>query len=103
MMKFSMRILIAGGALLAAASTPLVQADTGSDWFDAEVAQVQHRVASRNQLDDDLVLSQIALGYAVPESLHPQSQTMLARSNDDAFDTVLKYLQGTMEMYAAVD
>lgn len=64
---------------------------------------MQHRVALRNQLDDDLVLSQIALGYAVPESLHPQSKTMLARSNDDAFDTVLKYLQGMMEMYAGVE
>jgi hypothetical protein len=39
----------------------------------------------------------------VPESLHPQSKTMLARSDDTAFDTVLKYLQGTMEMYAAVE
>jgi hypothetical protein len=49
------------------------------------------------------VLSQIALGYAVPESLHPQSETMLARSDDKAFDTVLRSLQGTMEMYAAVE
>jgi hypothetical protein len=103
MMKSSSQILIVAGALLAVASTPLVQADTGSDWFDAEVTAVQHRIASRNQLDDDLVLSQVALGYAVPESLHPQSKTMLARSDDNAFDTVLKYLQGTMEMYAAVD
>ncbi len=95
-MNSSMRILIAAGALLGAASIPWVQADTGSDQFDAEVAQVQQRIAARNQLDDDLVLSQVALGYAVPESLHPQSKTMLARSDDDAFDTVLKYLQGTM-------
>ena len=103
MVKLSIRILIAAGGLVAAASTPLVQADSGSDRFDAEVAQVQHRIASRNQLDDDLVLSQVALGYAVPESLHPQSKTMLARSDDTAFDTVLKHLQGTMEMYAGVD
>lgn len=102
-MKLSIRIFIAAGGLVAAVSTPLAQADTGSDWFNTEVAQVQYRIASRNQLDDDLVQSQVALGYGVPESLHPQSKTMLARSDDNAFDTVIKHLQRTMVMYASAD
>ena len=102
-MKLSLRILIAAGGLVAAVSAPLVQADTGSDWFNAEVAHVQHRIGARNQLDDDLRQSQLALGYSVPEALDPQSKTMQARSDDNAFDTVIRHLQRTMVMYAMVD
>jgi hypothetical protein len=103
-MKLSLRILITVGGLVAAISTPLVQAESGSDsLFNAEVAQVQHRVALRNQLDDDLVQSQLALGYSVPESLDPQSKTMQARADGDAFTTAMRHLQRTMVMYAAAD
>jgi hypothetical protein len=99
-MKLSIRILTATGALVAAGLTPLAQADTGSDWFDAEVAQVQQRVSMRNQLEDDLVQSQLALGYSVPEALAPQSKTMLARADDNAFDRAMGNLHRTMVMYA---
>lgn len=101
-MKLSTGILIAIGGLVAAISTPLVLADTGSDWFNAEVARVQQRIELRNQLDDDLVQSQLALGYSVPESLDPQSKTMQARADDDAFSAAMKQLSGTMRMFAAV-
>lgn len=102
-MKLSLRILIAAGGLVAAVAAPLAQADTGSDWFNAEVAYVQHRIGARNQLDDDLLQSQLALGYSVPEALDPQTKTMQARSDDNAFDTVIKHLQRTMVMYTMVD
>ena len=103
-MKLSIRILIAVGTLVAAVSTPLVQAESGSDLlFNAEVAHVQKRIALRNQLDDDLVQSQLALGYSVPESLDPQSKTMQARADDDAFTTAMRHLQRTMVMYASAD
>ena len=99
-MKLSLRILIAVGGLVAAVSTPLVQADIGSDWFNDEVTHLQHRISARNQLDDDLIQSQLALGYSVPEALDPQSKTMQARADDDAFTTAMKHLRRTMVMHA---
>ncbi len=102
-MKLSAQILVAVGGLLAAVSTPLAQADTGSNWFNAEVAQVQLRIDLRNQLDDDLVRSQLTLGYSVPESLNPDSKSMQARADDDAFGAAMRQLHSTMRMYAVVD
>ncbi len=103
-MKLSIRILIAVGGLVAAVSTPLALAESGSDHlFNAEVAQVQQRIAMRNQLDDDLVQSQLALGYSVPEALDPQTKTMQARADDSAFSRAMRNLQRTMVMYAMAD
>ena len=102
-MKSSIRILIAVGGLVAAVSTPLVQADTGSDWFNSEVTQVQQRVAASNQLDDDLIQSQLALGYSVPEALDPQTKTMQARADDSAFSRAMRHLQRTIVMFAMAD
>lgn len=103
-MKSSLRILIAVGGLVAAVAAPLAQAESGSDYlFNAEVAHVQKRIALRNQLDDDLIQSQLALGYSVPEALDPQTKTMQARADDDAFTTAMRHLQRTMVMYAMAD
>jgi hypothetical protein len=77
-------------------------ADTGSDLFDADVALVQRSVYLRNQLADDLVQSQLALGYGVAEILDPQSQTMQARADGDAFGRAMRNLQRSMVMYAGI-
>ncbi len=64
---------------------------------------MQHSVATRNQLDDDMVQSQLALGYSVPEALNPQSKTMQARADDGAFSRAMRILQRTMVMFATAD
>ena len=86
---------------LAVATAPLALADTGSDWFNAKVAQLQENIRLRNQLEDDLVRSQLALGYTVPESLNSQSKSILARADDSAFDREIENLQRTIMMFAA--
>lgn len=102
-MKLSIGILTAVGGLVAAVSTTLVYADTGSDRFNAEVAQVQHRIQSRNQLDDDVIQAKLALGYSVPETLNAESKTMQARADDNAFSRAMENLHRTMVMYASVE
>jgi hypothetical protein len=101
-LKISTRVLIAGG-LVAAVATPLALADTGSDLFNAEVAQVQQTVLLRNQLADDLVQSQLALGYSVPESLESQTMIMQTQANGDAFGRAMQNLHRSMLMYAGIE
>ena len=95
--------LIAVGGIVAAVSTPLALADTGSDMFNAEVALVQQTVQLRNQLANDLVQSQLALGYAVPESLDAQMQILQAQADGDAFGRAMRNLQRSMVMYASIE
>jgi hypothetical protein len=102
-MKLSTQILIAVGGIVAAVSTPLALADTGSDMFNAEVALMQQSISMRNQLSDDLIHSQLALGYSVPEMLDPLNQTMQARADGDAFSRAMQNLQRTMVMYAEIE
>ena len=102
-MKSSFQLLCMVGGLVAAVSSPLARADTGSDWFDAQVAQVQQRLTLRNLLEDDLVRSQLALGYSVPEVLGPQGKTMQARADDNAFERAMTNLQRSLMIYATAD
>jgi hypothetical protein len=64
---------------------------------------MQQSISLRNQLADDLIQSQLALGYSVPEMLDPQSQTMQARADGDAFGRAMQNLRRTMVMYAEIE
>jgi hypothetical protein len=101
-MKSLNRMFLGLCVLATAGWTPVALADSGSDMFNAEVAQVQQQIMIRNQLADDLVRSQLALGYSVPEVLG-QSRTMYAEADDDAFTRAMNNLHKTMSMYALLD
>ncbi len=102
-MNFSSRILIGIGGIVAAISTSIVLADTGSDFFNGEVALVQQNINMRNQLADDLVQSQLALGYSIPEIINAQNQPRIVRADGDAFGRAMEVLHRTVKMYAVIE
>jgi hypothetical protein len=63
----------------------LALADAGSDRLDYQVAQLQQQIGARQQLADDLLHDELALGYSVPEIVVRQNLTMVAKADDDAF------------------
>lgn len=102
-MKLSTKLLIGIGCIAATFSTTVVQADTGSDLlFNTKIAQLQHEIGMRNQLDDELIKFRLARGYSSPEALDPQVKTMLARADDDAFTHEMHNLHQTMKLYDAI-
>lgn len=64
------------------------------------VDRLQMQIKLRHQLADDLLQSQLALGYSVPEVLEKQDRTMLAKADDDAFGRAMSNLHMTMSMFA---
>jgi hypothetical protein len=101
-MKNTMRILSSIGAVAGALCVAPVLADTGSDWFDTETAQLGQELAARNRLDDELVQYQLAQGYAVPEVVRRESD-MRALASDDAFTREMATLHDTLALYALID
>jgi len=104
-MKLFTRILLPLCAVAALGSTPLALADTASsgDTLNAQVAQLQQQIKLRHELDEDLIQSQLALGYSVPEVLERSGRTMLAKADDDAFTRAMNNLHLTMTMFALAD
>jgi hypothetical protein len=102
-MKSLIRILLGLCVLATAGWMPAALADTGSDMFNAEVAHLNQQINIRNQLADDLIQSQLALGYSVPEVIGQQGRTMFAKADDDAFTHAMNNLHKTLTMYALLD
>ena len=102
-MKLFTRLLPGLCAVAIAGWAPAALADTGSERLDAQVAQLQQQISMRYQLAEDLVQSQLALGYSVPEIAGQQSRTMFAKADDDAFTRAMNNLHKTLSMYAMLD
>jgi hypothetical protein len=105
-MKLLTRILLPLCAVAALGTTPSALADTppsSGDSLNAQLAQLQQQIKLRHQLDDDLIQSQLALGYSVPEVLESSGRTMLAKADDDAFTRAMNNLHLTMTMFAVAD
>jgi hypothetical protein len=101
-MRINVRTLGGIGAVAGLLCTTAVLADTGSDWFNAEVAQLGQELSARNHLSDELVQFQLARGYAVPEVAR-QDANMQALASDDAFTHELATLRDTLTLYALID
>lgn len=102
-MKYYSRLVIALCSVAAALFASPVLADTGSDWFNASVTQLQQQIKMRNQIADEIVSFQLARGYAVPEIVGQRTKTMFARADDDAFGNELRNLRHTLQLFALVD
>lgn len=102
-MKLFTRILFYMCAVAALGWTPSVLADAAGEKLDSIVAQLQQEIRARHQLAEDLVQSQLALGYSVPEVLDKQGSTLLAKADDDAFSRAMNNLHMTLAMYAKMD
>jgi hypothetical protein len=81
----------------------LALADAGSDRLDYQVAQLQQQIGARQQLADDLLHDELALGYSVPEIVVRQNLTMVAKADDDAFTRSMNHLSKTITMFALAD
>ncbi|MEO8119288.1 MAG: hypothetical protein ABI606_08195 [Rhodoferax sp.] len=102
-MKLFTRILLGTCAVAALGWTPSVLADAAGEKLDGIVAQLQQQIRLRHQLAEDLVQSQLALGYSVPEVLDKQGQNLFAKADDDAFTRAMNNLHMTLSMYAKLD
>lgn len=71
-------------------TSPLAVADTGSEWLDAQVAQLQDEMAARNELVASSERQLIAQGYVVPETA--------SESNDDSFNREMLLLTAAINI-----
>jgi hypothetical protein len=90
-------------AAAASCGFALALADTGSEQLDFQVAQLQQQIGARQQLSEDLLNDELALGYSVPEIVSRQDETMVAKANDDAFTQAMIHLRKTITMFALLD
>lgn len=90
-------------AVALACCSTVAFADIGSEQLDAQVAQLQQQIAQRHQLADDLVRNELALGYSVPGISIMQSNTMVAKADDDAFTLAMNHLHKTMTLLAMLE
>ncbi len=99
------KMMTCAGALILALAAPTVLADSGSDLFNAKVAQLQQELRIRNVLADEAIQFQLARGYTYPESIAwlRSSRTMLANADDSAFGREMNNLRETMVLYAFID
>jgi hypothetical protein len=83
--------------------SPLAFADTGSERLDGQIAQLQQQIGARQQLADDLLKDELAMGYSVPEISINQNASMVAKADDDAFTLAMNHLHKTITMFALAD
>jgi hypothetical protein len=104
-MKLFTRILFSLCAATALAWAPSVLADAASsgDTLNVQVAQLQQQIRLREQLSEDLIQSQLALGYSVPEALDKEGRTMFATADGDAFTRAMNNLHMTLTMFAMLE
>ncbi|WP_415894090.1 hypothetical protein ACMXYN_06895 [Neptuniibacter sp. PT8_73] len=76
-------------ALLLAA--PFASADSGSEWLDDQVAQLQEEMAARNKLAEATEQYLLAKGYVVPEKV--------AQTNEDSFNHEVLMLSASIEIF----
>lgn len=99
-MKKCIRYTTRVGMLALACCATAAFADTGSERVDAQVSQLQQQIGARHQLAKELLKNALALGYSVPEIAGTQSESMVAKADDDGFTLAMNHLHKTMTMFA---
>ena len=72
-------------------ASPFAIADTGSEWLDDQVAQLQAEMAARNEIAIATEQHMLAQGYVVPETV--------TQSNDDSFNHQVLMLSAAIDMF----